>query len=59
MKLLAQRSVEDIIGRVTPPPGIGVGEDVPSALGRVITTFIQMVFLVAGIALLLYLLLTF
>ena len=56
MKLVQNKTIDDIIGRVTPPPGVNVGGDTPAAVGRVLTTFIQLIFFAAGLMLLLYLL---
>jgi hypothetical protein len=55
MRLLADKSVDDIFGKVTPVPGlIGATGSPQDALARLIGTGIKLFIIVAGITVLIY-----
>ncbi len=57
MKLLADQSIDDLFGGISPPPAMNVGgADPVKGLGKFIGFGIQMFLLVSGMFLLLYLL---
>lgn len=57
MKLLADSSVDQIFGTIAPPQGVGdLGKDPVQGVGKLLTTGLQIVFLVAGLMTLFYLL---
>ena len=58
MKLLADQTVDDIFGKITPPPGmnIGGGGDANAGFGQFIAFGIKTFIIIAGLFMLIYLL---
>jgi len=57
MKLIAQSDVENAIGTINPPPGMkDIADNPVGGVGKLLSTGIQIFFLVASLALLVYLL---
>ncbi len=56
--ILAQKTIDDVFGQISPPPGSGGlnGGDVGTGLSNLFAVGIRLAFVVAGVALLIYLL---